>query len=113
LLVDWKTNRTDKDGSKHRQQLALYKKAYSILEGYHEEKINIAVAYVGLRNNINDGNTNLKFNDSKPRSTAIDTITSKIKKINEWRNNPVLFIEELKTAEEESTLLRVIKEELA
>ncbi|MDD3160210.1 MAG: PD-(D/E)XK nuclease family protein, partial [Candidatus ainarchaeum sp.] len=112
LIIDWKTNRNEDSGSKHRQQLALYKKALSVLENTHEEKIKIALAYIGLRPNINNGTINSHYNNLQPQKTAIETITKEINQIIDWKNNPSLFIEELKKSTKEGMLIRAIKEEL-
>lgn len=112
LLVDWKTNRTNSDLTKHKQQLSIYKKAFSILENVHEEKIDVAVSYIGLRKNINDGLISSEYNNRKPASSAIETISKKLSQIVDWGNNPDLFIEELKNSEEDDVLIRAIKEEL-
>ena len=112
MLVDWKTNRNEGGGGKHRQQLALYKKAFSVLEGVHEEKIKTSLAYIGLRENINDGTIKVHYNDLQPRKTAIETITKELNTIIAWKKDPLLFIEKLKKSEEEGMLIRAIKEEL-
>lgn len=112
LLLDWKTSRSESDKDKHRQQLALYKKAFSVLGGIHEEKIKTSIAYIGLRENINDGKIKKHYNNLQPKNTAIKTITKELNKIIEWKNNPELFIEELSKSQEEGMLIRAIKEEL-
>ncbi|MBR9701834.1 ATP-dependent helicase [Candidatus Pacearchaeota archaeon] len=94
LIVDWKTSRNDSNGGSYRQQLMAYKKAFSLIKGIPENKIKIAIGYVGLRANINLGVTDKKLDNAQPRATAIKTLTKKVEKIIEWKEDPDKYIEE-------------------
>jgi DNA helicase II / ATP-dependent DNA helicase PcrA len=94
LIVDWKTSRNDSKGGEYRQQLMAYKKALSLIKGVDEDKIKVAIGYVGLRANINLGKTELKLDDAQPRATAIKTLSKKVSKIIEWKENPKKYLED-------------------
>jgi DNA helicase-2/ATP-dependent DNA helicase PcrA len=112
LIVDWKTNKSVKDASEHRQQLSLYKKGFSVTHKIPEEKISVAIAFIGLRENLNDGTINYNYDSAQPRTTAINTITKQIETIISWKKNPQLFINELKKSTEDTVLIRMVKEQL-
>ncbi len=112
LLVDWKTNKDEGKGSIHRQQLALYKKAFAIKNNLDENQIRVGLAYIGLREIINDGKTNYNYNQLQPSSSAIETITGKLQTILSWKQQPELFIEKLQQTKEDGVLARTIKEQL-
>lgn len=112
LLIDWKTNKHEGDGGKHRQQLALYKKAFATKNKLQENQIKVGLCYIGLRENINDGKINQNYNQQQPRADSINTITEKIQKILTWKQQPALFIEELQKSQEDDVLIRVIKEQI-
>ena len=111
VIVDWKTNRSDNDKAKHKRQLAVYKKMYSILENVPENKIQTCVIYVALRNGINNGQMNSKIEyDSSSR--AFGTFEKHLQKVLEWKKNPDVFIKELLEQSTEDTLHEVIKQKL-
>jgi len=72
----------------------------------------VAVAYIGLRKTINDGNIRWNFNQKQPTKKAYTTVLTHINKILEWKANPDLFLDELKESKEDDLMLRAIKEEL-
>ena len=111
VIVDWKTNRSDNDKAKHKRQLAVYKKMYSILENVPENKIQTCVIYVALRNGINNGQMNSKI-EYHSSSRAFGTFEKHLQKVLEWKKNPDVFIKELLEQSTEDTLHEVIKQKL-
>ncbi|MDO8627183.1 MAG: ATP-dependent DNA helicase, partial [Candidatus Diapherotrites archaeon] len=112
LIVDWKTSKDTGSGAEHRQQLEVYKRIFSKQKNIPEQKIKVNVAYIGLRNKINDGKIYKELNQLQPRSTAFDTIAKKINKILSWKSNPQLFFEELAETKRPDNLLKSVIEQL-
>ncbi len=95
LIVDWKTDKNTKTAGAHRQQLELYKNIFSYTHSIPKEKIKVAIGYVSLKKTINDGTIDKTLDDSKPRSSAIGTITKHIQIIVDWKIDPETFIKDL------------------
>ena len=93
LIVDWKTSKKD-DGSKHRQQLEAYRRAYSALNNIPLEKIKTAIGFCSLRPAVNVGVIKRKLDDRPPASSAIKTFAKKVDRIISWKENVDLFFEE-------------------
>ena len=94
LIVDWKTSRNDSNGGEYRQQLMAYKKAFALIKGIKEDKIKVAIGYAGLRANIKLGKTEKKLDTAQPRATAIKTLSKKVEKIIEWKENPEKYLKD-------------------
>ena len=109
LLVDWKTDKKAK--SEHKQQLAAYKKAYSLQEGIPEDEIKTCVVYVSLRGSINTGKFDL-FIDHAGNYNFFGTFERHLKKILEWIDNPGKFIEEFTAMNETEALFEILKSKL-
>ncbi len=113
LIVDWKTSRNDRKGGEYRQQLLVYKKALSLIKGIKEEKIKVAIAYVGLRANINLGKTEKRLDNAQPKATAIKTLSKKVEKIIEWKENPEKYLEDFSNENNgEDRLALAIREQI-
>lgn len=95
LIVDWKTDRSTDQASKHRQQLESYKKAFCKLNDISSDNVEVAIAYVGLRPSINTGIVDYKLDLRQPTKTSFNTFLSKVEKVLRWKNNPYLFLKEL------------------
>ena len=95
LILDWKTDKSMVNGSKHRQQLESYKKAFCYLHDIDAKNVEVGIAYIGLRNSINTGVVDYELDMRKPSKTAFKTFISKVDKILEWKKNPDEFLEEL------------------
>jgi len=109
LLVDWKTDK--KATSEHKQQLAAYKKAYSIQEGIPEDEIQTCVVYVSLRGSINTGKFDLLV-DHAGNYNFFRTFETHLKKILEWIDDPGKFIEEFTAMKETEPLFEILKSKL-
>lgn len=111
LIVDWKTDKDDSWGSEHRQQLDAYRHAYSISNNIPLEKINVAIAYIGMRPIVNLGKIECKLDLTQPSKSAFGTFTKKVNKILEWKTNPDLFIQALIEKDCEDLICKSIIEE--
>ncbi|MGV8172338.1 MAG: PD-(D/E)XK nuclease family protein, partial [Candidatus Woesearchaeota archaeon] len=111
LIVDWKTSKSDKESSEYRQQLETYKRTYAIEEKIDPAKIKVAIAYIGLRKTINDGTVDHNLDDKQPAKSAFETMTKKLEKFLEWKNNPKTYIEELVESDSDDPLIRSIQEQ--
>ena len=109
LLVDWKTDK--KATSEHKQQLAAYKKAYSIQEGIPEDEIQTCVVYVSLRGSINTGKFDLLV-DHAGNYNFFKTFETHLEKILEWIDEPGKFIEEFTAMKETEPLFEILKSKL-
>ena len=109
LLVDWKTDKKKK--SEHKQQLAAYKKAYSIQEKIPEDEIQTCVVYVSLRGSINTGKFDL-YVDHAGNHNFFGTFEGHLKKILEWVDNPNKFIEAFTAMNEAEPLFEILKSKL-
>lgn len=111
LIVDWKTSKKTDGASGYRQQLAVYQKILSTSKGIAPEKIKVAIGFVGLRNTINDGEISAELDEKQPGSTAFNTISKKLQKFLDWRNDTDKFLEELTQEKQDDNLLRSLIEE--
>lgn len=111
FIVDWKTSTSDQYSSNYRQQLELYKKAFAEKQSIPAEKIKVAIGYVGLRKRINDGSIEACLDDKQPAKSAFNTISKKLLKFIEWKNNPKQFLEELTQEKVDDVLWRSLAEQ--
>ena len=111
LIVDWKTDRTQGNGSKHRQQLEVYKRALCKSQDIEIENVKVAIGFIGLRPNINTGEITFQFDDRQPQKKSFDTFSKKVQRLLEWKNNPNLFIEQMSEKETDDVLWRSIVEQ--
>lgn len=95
LIVDYKTDRSQRNGSKHRRQLLLYRKLLSSYKSIPEDDIDTAVAYISLREAVNTGEIEYQFDDRKPATNAIETVKKKMSKFLEFKHDPDRYIEYL------------------
>ena len=109
LLVDWKT---DKDtSSTHKQQLAAYKKTYSIEYKIPEDQIQTCVVYVALRGAINTGKFEF-YVDHAGNRNFFGTFEGHLKKILGWIDDPGKFIEDFIALKEKEALFEILKSKL-
>lgn len=111
LLVDWKTDIDTGRASEHRQQLAVYQKVFSLSKNIPLANIKVAIGFVGIRNRINDGTINPELDTKQPGPTAFNTISKKLQKFLEWKNNTETFFEELSAEKKDDVLWRSLVEE--
>ena len=111
LIVDWKTDRTQGNGSKHRQQLEVYKRALCISQDIDIENVKVAIGFIGLRPTINTGEITCQFDDRQPQKKAFNTFSEKVQRLLEWKNDPNLFIEQMSEKEIDDVLWRSIVEQ--
>ncbi len=111
LIVDWKTDKDDSNGSEHRQQLDAYRHAYSISNNISLENIKVAIAYIGLRTTVNLGKVECKLDTTQPAKSAFGTFTNKVSRILEWKATPDLFVQALIDKDCEDLVCRMFIEE--
>ncbi|MBU2476698.1 PD-(D/E)XK nuclease family protein, partial [Candidatus Micrarchaeota archaeon] len=111
LIVDWKTSRTTDSASTYRRQLELYKRAFAEEKNIPLDKIKVAIAFVGLRKIINDGNIYSEIDEKQPRSSVFNTIQKHLEKFLEWKDNPENFFKDLKEVKTQDPLIRSILEQ--
>ena len=111
LIVDWKTDRTQGNGSKHRQQLEVYKRALCKSQDIEIENVKVAIGFIGLRPNINTGEITFQFDDRQPQNKSFDTFSKKVKRLLEWKKDPKSFIVQMSEKEIDDVLWRSIVEQ--
>ena len=110
IIVDYKTDKNTNHASEHKQQLAGYRKMYSVLENIPEDKIKIFVAFIAIRGGINTG----KFDWSleKENRNVFPTFEKHLRIVLEWRNDPKKFIQDLLDNHHDDLLYQTVKEKL-
>jgi DNA helicase-2/ATP-dependent DNA helicase PcrA len=92
-IIDFKTDKTNENGSRHRRQLALYRRLFSIERKIDEKDIDTAIAYINLTGKINTGKFKYQLDTQKVKDTQIDTVKKHILQLLEYKENPEKFIE--------------------
>ena len=110
IIIDWKTNQSDKDSAAHKRQLAVYKKMYSKIYGIDEDKIKVCVIYVALRGGVNTGRYDMKI-DYGTRN-VYGTFDDHLQNVLEWRDKPDKFIKDLLDLPTKDDLHEIIKAQL-
>lgn len=100
LIVDWKTDRKDQYGSAHRQQLAIYRKSYSVQNQIPIENIRVAIGYIGLRPTVDLGTIECRLDDKQPDARSFDTVKSHVDRILGWKKDPKSFLTNLRCSGE-------------
>jgi DNA helicase-2/ATP-dependent DNA helicase PcrA len=110
LILDYKTDKKSDDASKHKRQLAVYKRILSILEKIPEEEITSCVVFVALRGVINTG----KFDSETSIGTrdVFSTFEKHLQKVLGWKKDPQTFIDDLLKEKNEEELYLAVKEKL-
>lgn len=111
LIVDWKTDKNDERSSKHKQQLEVYRRIYSIKNNVPLNKIKVAIGFVGLRPTINTGAINCKLDVGQPAKTSFETFSKRVNKLLNWRKNVDLFFKDFEAEKIENVLWKSVVEE--
>jgi len=111
LIVDWKTDWNDQYASKHRQQLELYKRLFSMSEGINIENISVAIGYVGLKHKVHDGTISARLDMAQPAGSAFNTVMKRVNLLLAWRQDIHSFFEDLKESKDDDSLKRSILEQ--
>lgn len=93
LIIDFKTDKSDEQGSKHRRQLALYRRLFSIEKKIDEKDVDTAIAYISLTGKINTGKFEYELDTQKIKDMQIETIKKHILQLIEYKENPEKLIE--------------------
>lgn len=104
LILDWKTDKTDSKAGDHRRQLAVYRKAYSVLEGIDENMIDVALGFIGLKGNVNTGKLDCELDETKPRKGQLETFGKRVLKFLEYRSNPGEFLDSVLNSDADEPL---------
>ncbi len=108
LILDWKTDKTNGKATEHRRQLAVYKKAYSVMEGIDENMIDVALGFIGLKGNVNTGKLDYELDGTKPRKGQLETFGKRVLKFLEYRSKPEEFLSEvLDSGDDEPLFYRI------
>ena len=110
LIVDWKTSIDSGYGSGYRQQLEVYRRAFSSKQGTPLENIQVAIAYVGLRGRINTGTIGLELDSKQPAKSAYDTINKKVQQMLGWKKDVNAFFRDFVETQEGGPLWRSVVE---
>ncbi|MEM4397310.1 MAG: UvrD-helicase domain-containing protein [Candidatus Woesearchaeota archaeon] len=111
LILDWKTDKDTGNDSKHRQQLEVYKRAYSFKEKIPLEKIKVAIGFVGLRGTINTGKIDYKLDMKQPDKSAFETFSNRVNLLLSWINNTDKFFEDFINEKVDDAMWRSVVEE--
>ncbi len=111
LIVDWKTDWSDQYASKHRQQLELYKRLFSMSEGISMDNISVSIGYVGLKHKVHDGTISGRLDMAQPVGSAFNTIMKRVNLLLAWRQDVHRFFDDLKEARDDDSLKRSILEQ--
>ncbi|HDP73457.1 MAG TPA: ATP-dependent helicase [Candidatus Woesearchaeota archaeon] len=111
LIVDWKTDKSENYASKHRQQLEAYRHAYSIVHNIPIEKIEVAIGFCALRPRISIGTIGCRLDDRKPSKSAFETFSKKAEQVLSWKQDFMLFFEQLAEEECDDILWRSVVEQ--
>ena len=95
LILDWKTDKTNGKAGEHRRQLAVYKRAYSVMEGIDENMIDVALGFIGLKGNVNTGKLDYELDGTKSRKGQLETFGKRVLKFLEYRSKPEEFLSEV------------------
>ena len=93
LIIDFKTDKSEEQGSKHRRQLALYRRLFAIEKKINEKDIDTAIAYINLTGKINTGKFEYELDTQKVKDMQIDTVKKHILQLLEYKENPEKLIE--------------------
>jgi len=96
LIIDWKSDKTEENASKHRQQLESYKRALSYTKKIPIENIDVAIGFIGLRGNINMGEIKSSFDNKQPAKSSFYTFAGRVINLQSWIDNPENFLQNLK-----------------
>ncbi len=111
LIVDWKTDRSNDNSSKHRQQLEAYHRVFAAAHGVPLEKVRVAIGFVGLRGTVNMGRIEAELDTRQPANSAFETFKKKVETVLSWRKDPDFFFDQLIEANMDDALWRSIVEQ--
>ena len=109
LILDWKTDKTKANAVDHRKQLAVYRKAYSVMEGVDETMIDVALGFIGLKGNVNTGRLDCSLDAAKPRKSQLETFGKHVLKFLEYRSKPEEFLKAVLVSKEDEPLFYRIR----
>jgi DNA helicase-2/ATP-dependent DNA helicase PcrA len=113
LLIDWKTDKAKDYGSDHRKQLAVYRKLYSRAHGMDEAKIDVAIAYIGLKGKINTGKLDCELEECKPSAVPMKNFEKQLQEFLGYLHDPEAFIKAVLGEKSDEMLYEMVRRELA
>ncbi len=112
LLVDYKTDRTIDYATEHRKQLAVYKRLYSRHHGVDEGKIDVAIAYLGLKGKINTGRLDFELDAKQPSAVLLKNFEKDIGQFIGYIKDPKAFARTVLDKESDEMLFAAVRKEL-
>ena len=97
LIVDWKTSSDNAKAGEHRQQLTLYRKAFALKNNISEDKIKVAIGFIGLKNRINNGAIGYELDMKPPAPSAFETVSKRMRKFLGWKHDVTTFFSDLES----------------
>jgi len=111
LIVDWKTSKNISGASNYRRQLELYKRTYAEKHQIPIENIKTAIAFVGLRKIINDGDILGELDEKQPQKRVFGTLQKHLEQFLKWKTRPETFFEDLTLEKQDNPLFRAVIEQ--
>lgn len=93
FILDYKTNK--KENTEYRQQLELYRRILADSQNIDKKAIKIGLAYLGLKNTVNNGELNYKLDKKDIESRGMKALNDSIEKLLLYKSNPEEFISKL------------------
>ena len=90
--------------------MEAYKRAYSIKQRIPLKNLKVAIAYVGLRGPINNGEVKCELDLRQPGKTAFESFAKRVNKLLSWINKPEHFLQDFKEYKVDNMLWRAVVE---
>lgn len=110
FILDWKTSARNDGGGEYRQQLEVYKRAFSSKYNIPLSKIKVAIGYVGLRERINTGRIGMELDAKQPAKSAYNTINQKVQIMLRWKKDIDAFLIDFVDTQEGGALWKAVVE---
>ncbi len=96
VILDWKTDRRDDNASKHRRQIAVYKRALAASRGISESDISIAIGFIGLKGNINTKTLDYRLDLGQEKPQQMKTFEKHLERFLNYKKDPNSFVSDLR-----------------
>ncbi len=112
IIVDWKTDKNKEWASDHRKQLAVYRRLYSLKHNVDEKNISVAVAFIGLRGNINTGKLDYDLDETQPKPVQMKNFENDLRTLISFKQRPEEFIKAIQSNKVDEMLYEMVRAEL-
>jgi DNA helicase-2/ATP-dependent DNA helicase PcrA len=113
LIIDYKTDKTTDYAGDHRKQLAVYKRLYSKKQGIDESRIEVAIAYLGLRGKVNTGRLDCMLETKQPTAVLVRNFEKDVLQFAMYKKKPELFEDAVREQKNDEMLYEMVKRELS